>query len=811
MRIWLFGMAWILPTMVFGVAGRIVGTVQGASDQPLAGVTVTLAFSSAERGATRETTTDANGDFEFSGVVAGTYLLTAELDGYETQGKPVEVGTNETARVTLSLRLVPYTETIFIEEELETEANAPEQPQELTVETMDVLPLPTDRFSEALPLVPGVVRGPEGRLNFNGARASQSTLLVNGSNVTDPLTGQFAIELPLRAIDSVEVHTLPYSAEYGQVTAAVTKVVTRGGSDEWDFNVAHPIPSLRFRDGTIMGIRSATPRVQLTGPIKRGKAWFSQGVDYRFVRSQVRDMDLPGEDEEILENFDSFTQLDLKLSDRHSLTTTFSYFPVETDNLGIDTLHPEEATPEFDSRGWNFAIGHRAVTSSRTLWETSAAVKTFDVTVRPENDDVSRVVFEGLRGNYFNELDRESTRFELNSACTHFIPTNKPHALKFGASLAYTTFAGTDRGLPIEVVGRDGTLVKTIEFQGDPAIGASAWLLAGFVQDKWRVSPQLGFDLGVRFDYEEITGTSHLSPRFAVAYSLTPEGRTVLRGGWGIFYDHVFLHAGSFERFQRRVETDLGPGGTPLGPPLVFSNRTDPEGLEVPRATVWNAELNHEVVSGLLVRVNYRERLGAQELVVNRLEETPDGPTLFLSSEGSSNAREFDITFKKSLARDDELYFSYVKSRTTGDLNNFGLIYQDLREPLLYDNEVSLQGFDVPHRFLLWGVVHLPKGIVVTPGIEWRSGFPYTVFDERHEVVGRRYRGGRFPTFFSADLRVMKSLTVLGRDIQVGFQIFNLMGRRNPRDVISNLASDEFGRMTNSIPFQASFRFQMDL
>jgi hypothetical protein len=151
-----------------------------------------------------------------------------------------------------------------------------------------------------------------------------------------------------------------------------------------------------------------------------------------------------------------------------------------------------------------------------------------------------------------------------------------------------------------------------------------------------------------------------------------------------------------------------------------------------------------------------------------------------------------------------------VKSRTSGDLNNFETLYRDRLSPLLLDNENSLQPFDVPHRFLLWGVINLPRDIVVTPGFEWRSGFPYTVFTPDYQVVGERNRGGRFPTFFSFDLRVMKELTVRGKSFRIGFQLFNLTGHYNPRDVYSNVGSPFFGEFADSVPFSAKLRFGFD-
>ena len=73
--------------------------------------------------------------------------------------------------------------------------------------------------------------------------------------------------------------------------------------------------------------------------------------------------------------------------------------------------------------------------------------------------------------------------------------------------------------------------------------------------------------------------------------------------------------------------------------------------------------------------------------------------------------------------------------------------------------------------------------------------------------LGERNRGGRFPNFLSVDVRVMKGLTVKGRKIRVGFQIFNLASHYNPRDVVSNLASSRFGEFLNSVDMGFSFRF----
>ena len=322
--------------------GRVGGTVVGPGGDLLPGVLIML---STEDGATFAEVSGALGEFSFTSVPPGRYHLVAVLPGYEDfVTENVAVASGRELRIDVALQITRISESVVIHEVVtREEANNPPETTQFDPAQLDALPLPTDQFQEALPLVPGVVRDPEGKLSFNGARPSQSMLLVNGANVTDPVTGEFAVELPLKAIDEVEVNSLPYSAEYGRVTGAVARVKTRGGTDEFDVDVGDFWPRPNFRDGTIKGFKSWAPQIQVSGPIKKGKAWFSQGIAYRFVRSRVHDVQ-EGDDERILESFDTFTQLDFRLAQKHHLTTTFSFFPVEVENLGLSALVTSDAS-----------------------------------------------------------------------------------------------------------------------------------------------------------------------------------------------------------------------------------------------------------------------------------------------------------------------------------------------------------------------------------------------------------------------------------------------------------------------------------
>ena len=789
----------------------IRGIVIDAANHVLPGVTVTLAGGDADPAVDisadavlAATVTDAAGAFAFAALPVGTYVVAADLSGYASGVVgPVEVVSGQTLDVPLRLEVAPISEVVTVE--ASTGAGQPIEKDEFQTEFLQVFQLPTDRFQDALPLLPGVVRDPRGRLSFNGTRPSQSTLLVNGANATDPVTGQFAFELPVSVIETVEVHAIPYSAEFGRVSGAVTEVRTRAGDDHWDVNVGSLLPKPRFRSGTLMGLNTATPRVQVSGPLKRGRAWVSQAFGYRFVRSEVKE-NIPGETDEIVEGFDLFTQVDLKLSDRHSMTATLSVFPSEVDNLGISSIDFAEAAPEADLGGWNVALLDELSTGANTLWQTRVALRGFDVAVRPGGGGPAQLTPDGLRGNYFNEIDRTSTQLELGVArLQSWGWRGQQHLVKVGAQVFATSFEGIDRSGPIEVRGSDGRLLKRISFRGAGDIEASDVMTSGYLQDHWQVSSRLALDLGLRYDQSSMIAENHLSPRTAFSLALDQGGRTLVKGGWGLFFDQIFLQVDAFERFQQRIEQDYDPTGATSGAPLVFENRIAPEGFEEPTSQVWNIEFDRQLSESLLLRVNYRENRARDRLLVNRVTDTV-APALVLSSTGRLTSREFDATLRWTLANDHgDLYASFSKMRADGDLNDFGEIYDNRRDPLLLENQQSFQPFEVPNRVLLWGVVRLPRGIVMTPGIEWRNGFPFTVFTEDYSVVGER-NSADYPNFFSADLAVTKRLDLVGRRVDVGVQLYNFTSHDNPRDVLSNLASSSFGSFRNSIGSTVALR-----
>ena len=105
---------------------------------------------------------------------------------------------------------------------------------------------------------------------------------------------------------------------------------------------------------------------------------------------------------------------------------------------------------------------------------------------------------------------------------------------------------------------------------------------------------------------------------------------------------------------------------------------------------------------------------------------------------------------------------------------------------------------DAPNRVLAWGTFNLPRRVVVSPVVEWRDGFPYSVVDNRYFYASAP-NDRRFPAFMSTDFVVYKTFTAKKRNADIGFQLFNATNHFNPRDVYPVIGDPRCNTFTNSV------------
>ncbi len=537
---------------------KVEGTVfiqDSAGNQSLvAGASVKLSGP-----ATFETESDENGKYVIAAVPLGTYTVEAVSPGLKAV-QAVRVEARE-VRVPLELRPVELTSSVVVTPD-QAEAKNPAPSETISEKTLRDAPNVNERFESSLPLIPGVVRGPDGRVNLKGARSTQTGALVNSANATDPVTGSPALNLPIDVVASVQVISNPYDPQYGKFTGAVSTVSTKTSDyEKFHFSFQNFVPRLRDRDGIIAGIGAATPRMTFTGPIVKDGIAVTQSFEYRFVRTPVNSLPPLARDTK-LESFDSYTQFDFILTPKQTATVSFALYPQKLDFLGLNTFTPQPSTPDFHQRGYQIYVQHHFVIGQRGLLNSQFSYKRFNADVTAQRDDPYRLLLETSEGGFFNRQARRTSRASWQEnyqfAPRHFAGS---HQFMVGLGYEHSDYQGRQTFLPVEIDGASNEPVERISFTSPTSFRISQNETAWFVGDQWAIIPRFTLSFGLRLDNDTITSSTHAAPRAGFLLALTRDGKTLLKGGVGLFYDRVPLLVPTFPDIPERTVTFLGHDG----------------------------------------------------------------------------------------------------------------------------------------------------------------------------------------------------------------------------------------------------------
>ncbi len=177
----------------------------------------------------------------------------------------------------------------------------------------------------------------------------------------------------------------------------------------------------------------------------------------------------------------------------------------------------------------------------------------------------------------------------------------------------------------------------------------------------------MSLDLGLRFDRDSITDSTHAAPRAGITFAVTRGRKTLLKAGGGLFYDRVPLNIPAFPDFPARTVLVLGPQGEVQCSTAYANTIFGP--LRNPRSRAWNVELDRQVLDRLAVRVAYQDRSTHDAFTVS-----PTGTSLIVSNAGRDSYSELQITGVYQI-RHHTVNTSYVRSRAFGDLNDFNQFF----------------------------------------------------------------------------------------------------------------------------------------
>src|SRR5215469_4510173 len=262
----LSSLAWIFPSIARAqsCAGELRVLVRDSQEAPIFDAQVQVSLDSVEVGVRQ---TPASGLAEFGQTPCGSVSVRASRDGFEDTVIKIEVGEGLVADSAITLNPKIARASMDVTDTPPPVEQNSTQNYELKPEEVKNLPSNPATVSDSLPLVPGVVRSPDGELKLDGSGEQRSSLVVNQSDVTDPATGKFGQTVPVDSVESVNVLNTPFLAQYGRFTQSVVAVETRRGGDKWHFDLNDPFPDFRIRSYHMVGIRNETPRAVIGGSL----------------------------------------------------------------------------------------------------------------------------------------------------------------------------------------------------------------------------------------------------------------------------------------------------------------------------------------------------------------------------------------------------------------------------------------------------------------------------------------------------------------------------------------------------------------
>jgi len=554
---------------VAGTTGQLGGFVFDELGIPLSGVSVS-ASSPSQIGAAQSTTTGADGRFRFPRLAPGYYAVLVEHVGHAPQQlKQVQVRLDRVTEVQVAMAKTSFTDQIEVTEM--TPVVDPAQVSTGQTFTSEYMTRTSTNWSNLVTQTAGA--SSENPRRVMGSTPQDGGYLLDGMDSTNwyqRYPNMAAGNLQFDAIQEVAVHTAGFEAEFGQATGAVVNVTTKSGGNEFSGTVDVRYTGSRFEtegehyDPNEQESEDASFAATLGGPILRDRLWFFTSYGRNIDKTTPTGAPTTRDDQK--EVF--LGKLTWQPGPSWSVVGKYSYAPNITDNLASSQFTAADATAIWNRKPSIASLETVGVLSPSVLWGLRLGRKEWNETGLPANGDLETIGHFNLAtgqsyGSWGDQWYAQSWQNEVSTDVTWLVNGAGSHDLKAGLSVGDPRFiedactngsgqrctAGIEGYFFRDIVDDDGApipyMMSVSAAEGPLEYGGKFY--TAFLQDAWRLRPNVNLKLGVRWDrvrYDNETGEiaelSKLQPRVGIAWDLGSRGRTMVRASWG-----RFMHPGT--------------------------------------------------------------------------------------------------------------------------------------------------------------------------------------------------------------------------------------------------------------------------
>ena len=701
----------------------------------------------------RSTAADGNATYSFTGLASGDYTVAGSAPDLASP-RPISVSLGPGAQtLNLQLDVVTTTQHVVVQETLgptvTTDPSNNAGALVLRGDDLQALSDDPDDLAADLQALAGPSAGPGG-----------------GAIYVDGFSGG---EIPPKdSIREIRINQNPFAPEYDRLGYGRIEILTKPGADRYrgtlDYNYANDIWNSRnpysaekapllLNEIEGNGGGPLGQRASFTFDGQRNMV--DNGAIVNAITLSAQGLPIPYFDiykvPQVLTR--ASPRIDYRLNDNNTLIVRYSITKSDINGAGIGTF-------DLPSRGYDYGYSNQTVQVTETAVLGSSINETRfqyfrSASHRLAMSDAPEIevlgAFNGGGSQFGKSYDTQNT-FELQNYTT---TVKGAHVFKYGVRLrgymddnvSPNDFNGTFIFNSIESY-RLGNPAQFAIARGQPELAVHQEDISAFAGDDWRVRPNITLSLGLRYETQtNIHNWSDFAPRIAVAWApggnaKNPRPKTVLRGGFGIFYDRFALpniitarrYNGSLQ--QQYVITDPTSfpsiptlGGLQAAPQVIEELSSS---LRAPYIIQSSATVERQLPWNTTLAVTYTNSHGLHQLLTNDINaplhgEFPFGepnPLFLMQSSGLYNQNQLVVNVNARVNPAFSLFGFYVLNRAMSNTDGLGTSPPN---PYNFSGQYGPAATDIRNRATIGGSINSRWNIRLSPFIVVQSGVPFDI------------------------------------------------------------------------------------
>ncbi|HTU45394.1 MAG TPA: TonB-dependent receptor [Bryobacteraceae bacterium] len=843
----------------------IAGRVTDPSGAAVQGATVTAR--SVDTNVSASAVSDTDGRFRFPYLKVGPYEILIRKDGFADRTQRLTLTIGSAFDLSIPLSLASTQTTVNVSEGAAVLESARSQiAGTVTRAEIAELPLNGRNFLDAALLVPGVsptntaanqifaetAAVPGQGISIGSQRNFSNSFIVDGLSDNDDASGLTGAFYGLDVVEELQVVTSGGQAEFGRALGGYVNVVTKSGTntlhgDLYGYIRNGALNAANALSNTVLPMTQGQYGAGLGGPVVHDKTFYFANFEQRLlnqsglvtispanvtaVNSRLAAVGYPGPPISTgiypnpVHTINFLGKVDHRFGDKDQLSARYSLYHVSSVNSrGAGGLSAPTASANLDDTDQVVAISNIFTVSPRAVNETRGQFWNSSLSAPPSDLIGPAVSISGVAS--FGTLSGSPTgrKNKLGQVVDNFSYQAGAHALRAG----------------VEYIYNDDTITYPRSYRGSYSFSSLANFLSGtynnsgftqtfntntvhqtnpnvgfYAQDEWKINSRLTLNLGVRYDLQFLhtieTDKNNVSPRGGFAWTPFASRKTVIRGGYGLFYDRVplralanaLLSANNTINLAQLSQISISLSPTQAGAPIfpnILNSLTIPAGVLFNYSTMQpnmqnayseqgNFEIEQQLGSKSTISAGYQHVRGLH-LIVSVNQNVPSCTAAGTNNGCRPNATIANDSQYSSLADShyDALHLSFVQRPAAWGnyrisytyskaLDNVGEFF--FSSPINNFNiwqDYGRSDDDQRHRFVFDGSVHSPMSKASTAWARLSHGFSLNALVQYYSPLPFNITTGA-QTIQGTTARPTINGVFINRNAGEGFDFFSLGAR----------------------------------